>query len=76
MHVQTSPTLMPGHDGIERINHFGISFRCQCWPFVVRRPRQAGNLTGARIIDNLVCTNCAITSRLANGIRTFGLEHP
>ena len=42
-----SPAPMQGHDGIERTNHFGVSFGCQYWPFLVRRPRQASNLTSA-----------------------------
>lgn len=37
----------PNPKNVEFINDLGIPFGCQYWPLVVRRPRQASNLTGA-----------------------------
>src|SRR5690606_5917835 len=39
---------MPAEDGLERFISRGSSLRCRGWPLVVRRPRQACNVTGAR----------------------------
>ena len=70
-----TPTAVPTHDAIERINDLGITFGCWCWPLVVRRPRKAGNLTGAG--DRQFCLHQLVaTSRLADGVKIFDSERP